>query len=398
VFGKGDRCDIGKSCGSTCIARLKVCRVDFGDNISESIDRISGSIDASFIDDAKESLEDYLARVEPNAKTSTKSVPKVNQESIKKPGKIITGNTQWARDDASDFDSSFKVGRVINGTKDQFDWSGSLGKGTKLGEGGFGTVLLIKGNPSYAVKRGQVSTTEAEITQILGKAGLGPKLVYGEIAKGKPKAEGGVYIINGRIVMGLVPGESYGSFSKSSDKVGKTSIGDAYWFLRSQVHRLGIAHNDAHSDNVLIDKNGRSRFVDMGLSQQSVKAALSEALGAFTNKGVLPKGSTFDLRKTDPLTSGDHRSKTDPQMGVHKGSIKGDAPQNLLKMRDNLPRVYDALRGHGISDNEITYMIVSRVGQPLKSYEKGPWAKLSNKDAAKVIDILYDGVKDYSKD
>jgi hypothetical protein len=344
-----------------------------------------------------ESLSTFLKKVGPDAEPNIKSAVNVNQKPLKNQDKVVTSNTQWVRD-ASDFDSSFKVGRVINGTKDQFDWLGSIDKGTKLGEGAFGTVLLVKGNPGYAVKRGQVSTTEAEITQILGKAGLGPKLVYGEIAKGKPIVEHGVYITNGRIVMSRVPGKDYGNFSKSSDRVGKTSIGDAYWFLRSQVHRLGIAHNDAHSGNVLIDKNGKSRFVDMGLSQQNVKAALSEALGVFTNRGFLPKGSTFDPSKINSMTSGDYNSKFDPQLGVHKGSIKGDAPQNLLKMRDNLPRVYDALRSHGISDNEITRMIITQVRQPLPSYEKGPWAKLSNNDAAKVIDILYDGVKDYSKD
>jgi len=378
VFGK-KRCSIGKSCRYSCITKTDVCELELGDEMSES-------------------LSTFLNRVGPDAEPSTKSVAKVSQKPLKKSGKIVTGNTQWARDDASDFDSNFKVGRVINGTKDQFDWSGSTGKGTKLGEGGFGTVLLVKGNPSYAVKRGQVSTTEAEITQILGKAGLGPKLVYGEIAKGKPKVEHGVYITNGRIVMSRVPGDDYSNFSKSSDKVGKTTIGDAYWFLRSQVHKLGIAHNDAHSGNVLIDKTGKSRFVDMGLSQQNVKAALSEALGVFTNKAFLPRGSTFDLSKINSMTSGDYNSKFDPQMGVHKGTIRGDAPQNLLKMRDNLPKVYDALRSHGISDNEITRMITTQVRQPLPSYEKGPWAKLSNKDAAKVIGILYDGVKDYSKE
>jgi hypothetical protein len=372
------RCSIGKSCRYSCITKTDVCELELGDEMSES-------------------LSTFLKKVGPDAEPNIKSAVNVNQKPLKNQDKVVTSNTQWVRD-ASDFDSSFKVGRVINGTKDQFDWSGSIDKGTKLGEGAFGTVLLVKGNPGYAVKRGQVSTTEAEITQILGKAGLGPKLVYGEIAKGKPIVEHGVYITNGRIVMSRVPGKDYGNFSKSSDIVGKTSIGDAYWFLRSQVHRLGIAHNDAHSGNVLIDKNGKSRFVDMGLSQQNIKAALSEALGVFTNKGFLPKGSTFDPSKINSMTSGDYNSKFDPQMGVHKGSIKGDAPQNLLKMRDNLPRVYDALRSHGISDNEITRMIITQVRQPLPSYEKGPWAKLSNKDAAKVIDILYDGVKDYSKD
>ncbi len=372
------RCSIGKSCRYSCITKTDICELELGDEMSES-------------------LSTFLKKVGPDAEPNIKSVFNVNQKPLKNQDKAVTSNTQWVRD-ASDFDSSFKVGRVINGTKDQFDWSGSIDKGTKLGEGAFGTVLLVKGNPGYAVKRGQVSTTEAEITQILGKAGLGPKLVYGEIAKGKPIVEHGVYITNGRIVMSRVPGKDYGNFSKSSDRVGKTSIGDAYWFLRSQVHRLGIAHNDAHSGNVLIDKNGKSRFVDMGLSQRNVKAALSEALGVFTNRGFLPKGSTFDPSKINSMTSGDYNSKFDPQLGVHKGSIKGDAPQNLLKMRDNLPRVYDALRSHGISDNEITRMIITQVRQPLPSYEKGPWAKLSNNDAAKVIDILYDGVKDYSKD
>jgi hypothetical protein len=381
VVGK-KRCSIGKSCRYSCIASRDVCRLDLGDEISES-------------------LSTFLKKIKPDAAplaTSPGASATLKQEKPLRQAKVVTGNTQWSRDDASDFDSSFKVGGTVKGSKDQIDWSDSVGKGVKIGEGSFGTVLLVKGNPGYAVKRGLVSTTEAEITQILGKAGLGPKLIYGEIAKGRAKADGGVYIINGRIAMSRVPGEDYGNFSKASDKVGKTTIGDAYWYLRSQVHKLGVAHNDAHSGNVLIDKNGKSRFVDMGLSQKSSKAALSEALGVFTNKGLLPKGSTFDLSKIKPMTSGDYNAKFDPQMGVHKGLVKDSAPQNLLKMRDNLPRVYDALRKYGLTDNQITGMIVTQVRQPLPSYEKGPWAKITNKDAAKVIDILYDGVKDYAKD
>ena len=395
MFGKGDRCDIGKSCGSTCITRLKVCRVDFGDNISKSIDRISGSIDASFIDDAKESLEDYLARVEPNTKEKFPIKKKLSE-----PKKVVSGGTEWERLNAEDFDKQFEkdgVGERIAGTRKNFNWSHSIENGIKIGEGTFGTAILVDGNPGYVVKRGQVSTTESKITGIMGKAGLGPKLIYGENSSQPAIVDGGVFILNGRIAMSRVPGKDYNNFEAASDRVGKSTVGDSYWALRSQTHKLGVAHNDAYAGNVLIDKSGKSRFVDMGLSQNNPKAALSEALGVFTGKKFLPKGSTLDMSKDNASSLGDYNARF-PQTGFVKGRIAKDAPKNLQKMVGNLPKVYDALRSHGISDNEITRMIITQVRQPLPSYEKGPWAKLSNKDAAKVIDILYDGVKDYSKD
>lgn len=380
MLGK-KRCSIGKSCRYSCISSLDVCRIDLGDDISES-------------------LSTFLERV---GKSSTVKSPKEAPTSIKpqvKPavgGKVATGNTLWARDEASDFDASFKIGHRITGSKDSIDWSDSLQRGTKIGEGTFGTALLVKGRGGYVVKRGDVSTTEAEITSILGKAGLGPKLIYAETSKDKPRSEYGVYITKGRVAMSLVPGKDYNEFSSPLVKVGKTTIGDAYWFLRSQVHKLGVAHNDAYTGNVLIDKNGKARFVDMGLSQNSKKAALSEALGPFTNRKYLPAGSTINPKSIRPLESGDYNSKFNPQMGIEKGIIKGEPPANLQKIVDNLPKVFDALRGYGLSDTDIAKMIITPVRSEMQTFEKGPWAKITNKDAGKVIDILYDGVVDYSK-
>ena len=90
-----------------------------------------------------------------------------------------TGNTKWARDDAKDFDSNLgKVARV--GDKQYAGWKDSYGTGSKkIGEGAYGTVIR---NPDGTyIKRGAVSSTEAQIMDRLGKVDLGPKLIAADI-------------------------------------------------------------------------------------------------------------------------------------------------------------------------------------------------------------------------
>jgi hypothetical protein len=348
---------------------LDICQIELEGSTSEGL--------STFLGRARDKVRTIVSKVR-----STVSGPVSSGKS---------GNTASDDDDESkrikDFDSKFKADKQIPGTKKSFNWAESQSKGYIAGEGDFGFAVIVEGKPGYVVKRGAVSTTEAEIIKKLGDNGIGPKLLYAEQGR-RLTPEYGRDMVKGRIAMSIVPGNEAIFFDKHSDKVGKTTVGDAFWYLRSQLHRLGIAHNDAHSKNVLIDDKGKARFIDLGLAHSNVKAALSEALGVFTARKFLPDGSTATG------LSGDFQAKA-PIYGV-KGLLKGDAPANLIQMSQNLNNVYSLMRQAGLSNEDISKVIKERIRQTDNHYEKGVWSKISNDLATKLIDTLYEGVKDYS--
>ncbi len=367
-------CSLGKSCGATCITRSDICQIELSGRTSEG-------------------LTSFLGRVKSATQRKLPSVSHLKLGQKVQAG--TTGNTKWARADAEEFDGSFLTGKKIKGLKESFNWAETHAKGLKLGEGAYGTAILVDGKagkPGYVVKRGEVSTTEASIIKKLGESDIGPKLLYAELAKGKPKMEYGKSFVTGRIAMTRVPGKDYGDFDKSTDKVGKTTIGDAYWFLRSQLHRLGIAHNDSHSGNVLIDDKGKARFVDLGLAQSNPRAALSEALGVFTARRFFPEGASGSSGKEN----GDFQAKGQPQYGVRDMVNNREAPANLLRMRDNLKNVFGEMRSAGFSDDDIADIMASKIRRPDSYYERGTWKNMTNETAMKLVNTLYDGVKDFS--
>lgn len=75
---KGNRnCDIGKSCGATCIARRKICKIDLVSEISDGLDRVkeaipikegSGEVVMGPSSEAKEQYQkDFIKHVEGNS-------------------------------------------------------------------------------------------------------------------------------------------------------------------------------------------------------------------------------------------------------------------------------------------------------------------------------------------
>ena len=362
---RSKRCTLGKSCGATCISRLDICQIELGG-------------------DSSESLSAYLDRVRSKVKSAVSKV----KSAVSRSPSPADDDEDYETKIVRDFDSKFKLDKKIPGTKKSFDWAESQTKGFLAGEGDYGFAVIVEGKNGYAAKRGAISTTEADIIKKLGQNGIGPKLIYAETSTEKLRPEYGRSLVKGRIAMSIVPGNEYIFFDKHSDKVGNTTVGDAFWYLRSRLHRLGIAHNDAHSKNVLIDDKGKARFIDLGLAHANVKAALSEALGVFTDRRFLPDGvSAKGL-------SGDYQAKL-PIYGI-KGLPKGDAPANLIKMKDNLGQVYSLMRQAGLSDSEISGVIKEKIRQTDDHYTKGVWGKISDDLATKLIDTLYDGVKDFS--
>lgn len=367
------RCTLGKSCGATCISKLDTCLIDLNGSTSES-------------------LTAFLSRVKSLAtKAKAKSTgPKVTTATSKLASNL-TGNGKDDEDadkGVIDFDKAFKVKTKITGSKSSFDWTYSHTNGYRVGEGQYGFATIVEGangKPGYVVKRGKVSTTESDIIKKVGDAGIGPKLIYGEIATGKAKTDYSKSIVNGRIAMSIVPGNEAYYHDKSTDKVGNTTLGDAFWKLRAQLHRLGVAHNDAHAGNVLIDDKGKARFVDLGLAQDNPKAALSEALGAFLSNKLMPPGGS-----AKPM-DGDFQVRRQPQYGV-QDLLKGKPVSESLKtVSGNLENVYDKLMENGFSYADIITIMKTGIRRPEKHYEKGVWGRMSNELALEVINTLYEG-------
>jgi hypothetical protein len=308
-----------------------------------------------------------------------------------------TGNTRWARVDAADFDGS--LGKVRReGDKNYKGWEDSYGSGArKIGEGAYGTVLR---NPDGTyVKRGAISETEPGLIKRLGDADLGPKLRAADINGEHPyNRERFVDIRNGRIAMGEVPGAPITAAAKADTKFGGKNAADIYWKAMADLHRMGIAHNDAHIDNILVDKSGKGRWVDLGLAQASPKAALAEAMGVFP----ILRGTNPD-RVMGAAGQGNWQTRQWDGTGVRAAEAawnKGGQTWTDFKQRfpvasrvwTNGNAIQYKLADMGLSKSEISSIIDHGIRSPLGTYTKGAWAKLTDKQAQEVLDTLYDGI------
>jgi hypothetical protein len=354
--------------------------------------------------DMRDNLKSQIKRAEksPRVFELVDRLKKV-EAAIKGPTTKATGNVRYAREDARDHDDDM-LSRGISrelGNK-SYRWEDSYGSGsTLLGRGAYGTVLR-EPNKGNAIKRGEVGKIEADLIDRLGKADLGPKLLAAQL-DGDSQYNPGTKI--GRVAMTVVAGSPIGS--KEPDKeIGGVKVADAYWIARANLHRMGIAHNDMHIDNVLVDRKGKARFVDMGLAQDSPKAALAEAMGAFMppsraqaerGRGAAGQGD-WQVRRWKG-TGGDILSRLESEryrkndMGAKKfqAELEEKAPV-LMRVLDNKPAVQFAMKRDGFTMNEIATVIDHGIRSPMETYEQGVWAKMSNEQAQKYISILYEGV------
>lgn len=315
------------------------------------------------------------------------------------PNTAATGNTRWARSDAKDFDMD--LGKVRReGSKTYNGWEDSYASGArKIGEGAYGTVMR---NPDGTfVKRGAISDTEAQILKRLGDIDLGPKLMAADINGQHPyQKENFVDIKNGRIAMSEVPGKEMGAGARADTKFAGKNAADIYWKAMADLHRQGIAHNDAHIDNIMIDKTGKGRWVDLGMAQASPKAALAEALGIFPTL----KGGDDVTTSGGAKGEGNWQTKRWDGTGVkelQRARDKGGQTWTEYMQRfpvasrvwENKPDVIYELKRMGLDVNEINSMIYHGIRSPLDSYDKSDgFGRITDQQAQKLLDILYDGI------
>jgi hypothetical protein len=321
---------------------------------------------------------------------------KVREKQTTSASGSATGNTKWARLDAKDHDND--LGKVRReGDKSYNGWKDSYGSGArKVGEGAYGTV--IKNPDGIYVKRGDISDTEAALIKRLGDVDLGPKLRAADInGPARYHKENFVDVKNGRIAMGEVPGKPIGQSGPAQTFGGKNAA-DIYWKAMADLHRMGIAHNDAHVDNILVDKNGKGRWVDLGLAQANPKAALAEAMGVFnTIKGAEPtrvQGAygqgNWQTRRWDG--TGVRAAEKAREAGGQKWREFMERFPVASRVWENRPDAQYALLRMGLTKNDVSSIIDHGIRSTPESYTKGAWAKLTDKQAQEVLNILYDGI------
>jgi len=293
--------------------------------------------------------------------------------------------------DALDFDNTFKP----NYKTGKYDWDSSYASGSRhLGSGGFASVVASKEPPPVVVKRGEVSENEIQILKKLKGKDLSPELIAAEMdtKSGIESKEADIDFYSGRIAMSRVSGKAAEEFNTYNDRVGGTTVGDSYWALRRRLHSNGVAHNDAHIGNVLIDDSGKSRFVDFGISQDDPRAALSEAIGVYANRRFLPAGSV--TKSPVDRQSGDWQGRrfdqfTEPLSKATEPSNKS----NYARVIQNRTKVYQALKELGLSNDDIAEVVIHGIRRPLSSFNSGPWGKISKEEAMKLIQLVYQGVE-----
>jgi hypothetical protein len=347
-FGRGKRgCSKGKPCGFTCIERDKHCLVDFPALIKKNLKRVAGKVG--------------LYRKKPSA-------PMVSggrdPETIDAKTRISLAIRIAQTDPKS---------RVINGVVKEKDvnWKAAVGSGVNfVGGGEFGAFVTVppdklaqglakKFPRGIGVKGGEIGPEEEKALETVGKHGLGPQLIAGRTSSTLVKDSYGISSYTGVLAMSKVPGTP---FYDVISPVKGNSPSDIYWSAAAKLHRIGVAHNDMHAGNLLVDGKGVGRFVDLGLAQVNVKAALVEALGTIG-------GGNWQFMELGLPPSKSER-----------------------RVRENFRNVMGILARIGINKAEFKEIIGTEIRSPSEAYSQGAWSKISDKDAMRMINAFYKGV------
>lgn len=263
--GRKKGCSKGKPCGFTCIERDKICLIELPGLIKNHLKGVAHKVG-------------FRKKTPPLPPTSSGG---------RKPETIdakamLSLATQVAERDPKP--------RIINGVVKEkaINWKSAIGSGVDyVGGGEFGAFVTVppeKLSPGLSrrfpdgvgVKGGEIGPQEANAMRIAGRNGMGPQLIGGKTSSILNTDEYGFKSYTGVLAMSKVSGETFHNLTSA---VNGYPPSDIYWIAAARLHRLGVAHNDMHGGNLLVDGRGKGRFVDFGLSQVSPKAALAEALG-----------------------------------------------------------------------------------------------------------------------
>lgn len=354
--GSRKRCKKGKSCGAACINGSKVCWVDFPWAMSSSIGQMRDAV-------KKTTRKTAPYSIEPPTPNTVGNVDYWKVSQIKDLKETAKGILNRLRMEVG----AIKTSGVVN--EKDVNWRAALGSGVRfVGEGSFGgfaTVppdkLLKKGGGKFpdgvGVKVGNIGPQEVKVLMALKDSDLAPRILGARVSPKVDTDSYGFKSSRGVIAMSKVPGTR---LADTGNRINGKRRDDIYWEAVARLHKMGIAHNDMHGGNVFIDSNGKGRFVDLGLAQLSVKAALAEALG-FRN------GANYQFEASPSYGHGVTASR-------------------------NLAKVESFLKSKGLDSTDIMTIMKTEIRRPDDFFDQGAWAKISDKDAKKLIDTLYEGI------
>jgi hypothetical protein len=126
---------------------------------------------------------------------------------------------------------------------------------------------------------------------------------------------------------------------------------------------------------------------------------LSEALGAFSppSAGTAIPGigkQKGDWQVLDWNGNAGLRLKDVNNQGLNSkvgAKLLKEAPYLHNIYSQNLPKVFAEMKKMGYNDDEIKTIAITGIKNKLDAYEKGPWARMTDADAQKLTNILYDG-------
>jgi len=153
----------------------------------------------------------------------------------------------------------------------------------ELGEGSYGAVKeTAEGN---VIKKGYIGKDEIEIQQKLADVDGVPKVINHAYTSQPFADRGGDR--TGFVEMEKARGADLMSQQNKLDNPAvkgrnATKIQNEYIRLRKDLHTRGVAHGDMHEGNVTWDGK-KMGVIDFGLSKNSYKSALNEALGSFSS-------------------------------------------------------------------------------------------------------------------
>ncbi len=341
------QCQKGKPCGATCIERKDECLKDAGYNVSQSLGLVRDYVRSPKVFKIAKSADTKTRPAQLEAKRALNNLSK--EQSLIKTNGLVEQN--------------------------RIKWDYILGSGVKMiGNGAFGSFttiptskLVIGQLPNnfpkeVGVKAGKIGPNEVRAIDLTGKINLGPRLVSAKVSP-KIKKVYGLSASDGIVAMTKVPGTKYDNAPDNVKGVTKSNLA---WQAMAKLHKLGIAHNDLHGDNIIIDSTGkfpRARIVDFGLAQISYKAALAEALGVFSGKNDRFAGSKREGYAEI----------------IFKNSYKV-----FLYLSQNIK-----FRNFVDDRNKV---MDGGIWKTDKSYQRGAWGKITEEQAKEMINILYEGV------
>lgn len=255
------RCQKGKSCGATCISRVKVCIKDLPvgkDNLVKASNKVISLRKEPLPTPPKPAKEptpqEVLDQINDTLKLLESSPDKVESTD----GESKADEVNW---------------RAGTGKRADYVASGAYGAFLEVPPDSLAKGLEGKFPGGVGIKYGIVTPEEVSMLKLVGDSGAGPKLIAAKVEKGSGPENKGI------IAMERIPGTSLDRLYRDG-RIKVEDVEDSYLKGIAKLHRAGIMHGDAHLGNAILQPNGQVRFIDYGFAKNNPQRALVEALKA----------------------------------------------------------------------------------------------------------------------